>query len=409
MLPSLPPELVLCVADFLPLEDVYCLSLCNHRLLEVLKRMTNCVKMNRDSRLSFLRRLEHDHPRYFVCYYCCALQECRVDSPQLVGLILLDFRCGYPLKQPPSRALSVLDSMHLMLHHSRTVYTNYIFHFAHLNLAMRQFYYGPQYGISTNSLSFTEVRCHRPFGPQCLGSTVLLSVDTQICPEPPSFYMRVQDIMLVKDIGVFLPTPKVKAEPNPHVFFRICAHTPLSIHIEQIASARCGVMDYSRFADWPCHLSRTCKKCNTDFMLELYTDPRDLVTLLITRWICLGPGRRPDDPLWMVHSRAEKPGGLVLGHMGPSPRRIFEQLTDTPFMDLSLRNRAYLVDEVYRAMMVPMRGAIPAWGWWPGAPVIGNPIGNAVDVAAGDAADDVEDEYTVEDEYAVEDAGPSLG
>ncbi|CAI7613657.1 unnamed protein product [Penicillium glandicola] len=67
-LSGLVPELLLSIADFLPVEDIYCLPLCNHRLFKTFENKTRRKPLENKSRLSFLRRLEWDknenpHPK----------------------------------------------------------------------------------------------------------------------------------------------------------------------------------------------------------------------------------------------------------------------------------------------------------------------------------------------------------
>lgn len=60
---------------------------------------------------------------------------------------------------------------------------------------MKRFYYGPGAGISTDSLSYTELR-------QVLPNTPLLfSIEAQICPKLPGLNVRMQEILPVRARG----------------------------------------------------------------------------------------------------------------------------------------------------------------------------------------------------------------
>lgn len=72
----------------------------------------------------------------------------------------------------------------------------YDFYFFHLLLAMRRFYLGPQFGISTEDISYTQVRLH-PEESASPSITSLFSIDAQICCEPPAVVLRIQEMMFV--------------------------------------------------------------------------------------------------------------------------------------------------------------------------------------------------------------------
>lgn len=80
-------DLLLSITDFLPPEDIICLSLCNHRLLTVFEVQKKRQVLEGTNRLSFLARLERDSPKYFTCYVCCALHryKCGLNTFGLSG------------------------------------------------------------------------------------------------------------------------------------------------------------------------------------------------------------------------------------------------------------------------------------------------------------------------------------
>lgn len=84
-LAGLPPELLLSISDFLPLVDLICFSLCNHRLLQLSQRQINRLPpRTKDDQLSILNRLERDFPKYFACEVCSRLH--RYDGSESFGL-----------------------------------------------------------------------------------------------------------------------------------------------------------------------------------------------------------------------------------------------------------------------------------------------------------------------------------
>lgn len=67
-LAGLPVELLLSIADFLPLVDVICISLCNRRLFATFHRRNHSMLPSGRDKLPLLNRLERDLPSYVICY-----------------------------------------------------------------------------------------------------------------------------------------------------------------------------------------------------------------------------------------------------------------------------------------------------------------------------------------------------
>ena len=72
----------------------------------------------------------------------------------------------------------------------------YRFAFPHLQLAMKKHHHVPGHGISTESLSSTEVQVSRDED-EAERVTTLLSVEAWICLEPISLCIRVQQWALI--------------------------------------------------------------------------------------------------------------------------------------------------------------------------------------------------------------------
>ncbi|KAJ5963285.1 uncharacterized protein N7479_003161 [Penicillium vulpinum] len=368
-LDDLPVELLLSIADFLPLEDIYCFSLCNQRLLAIFNHRTKHRDLEQKTRLSFLRRLEHDHPRYLACNGCFILHTVEgISEPFALSLPALH----YPPRLDCVRASEYVSQDHLwMIIHDLSIYTHYRFHFSHLHLAMKRFYCGPQYGISTDALSFTEVTNDYVWGDRIYRPTTLFSIEAQICPKPPSLYLRIQDIMSMRSKKSLSEDKQLyeeyffDTEQEYFATFRVCKHHSESFWMQDIAQ-------YSDRA----HLIRNCNDCNTDFEIELFADrPDGHVTILTTRWINLGPGLSLDDPRWKVnawHGPWSEPtvSKLDSKYMASSPRDTFEALAHTSLEDLTSRNLSYLKSERYQTAMVPVpRSTPPSWALWNGATV----------------------------------------
>lgn len=85
------------------------------------------------------------------------------------------------------------------------------FHFAHLHLAMRRFYFGPSFGNSAESLAYTDITMaplqyqelsmeslHEPKSKKAsraFHQMRLVSFEARVCPNPPSLCLRVQNLV----------------------------------------------------------------------------------------------------------------------------------------------------------------------------------------------------------------------
>ncbi|CAG7949259.1 unnamed protein product [Penicillium nalgiovense] len=181
-LSDLPLELLLMVAEDLSPVDVACLALCNRRLLSSLGSA------------------------------CCNLPKGRTGGPEDGPRI--DFLTRPKFKLPAcveslDRSVHRLKKPLYIIHYPSHAY--YKFYFVHLQLAMRRFYNGAQFGIPVQSLLYTEVgtnpityQAPKPTKPrneeefQCSHMTTLLSVDARICSNPPGLYLRTQELAVVR-------------------------------------------------------------------------------------------------------------------------------------------------------------------------------------------------------------------
>ena len=164
------------ITNHLSPVDTACFALCNHATLFVLGRdVWDTVDAFPSDRKVFLNRLAADMLLFYFCHVCS----------------ILHHRDRYSLPAPTFlRRFSNLfyhevGSLRPFFVHPEQA-TFYSFYFYHLQLAMKRHYYGPEQGISTDSLQFTEVYVE----PQC-HATSLLSVEARIC-SGPCLCLRVQ-------------------------------------------------------------------------------------------------------------------------------------------------------------------------------------------------------------------------
>ena len=369
ILARLPPELILSIIDFLALPDIICFSLCSHRLLQLcqghIKRLSPSPTAGED-KLSILTRLERDQPEYFTCEVCNLLH--KFDGLHSLGLDDLHpekidlFPCIWIGNHLP--CIRIGDHLpcfyanisnwlkpkgaFLRAHYSPSYSPNYLY-FLHIKLAMRKFFDASLPGIATDSLSFTQV-CQTPAKSGRPSIISLFSREAEICPEHPSLYVRLQDIVLfdtwnelrsILDIrGFGFDTIGGLFMDNP---LEICSHLGLK-HIHE-------AVDHLVDSHKPLSAA-LCRICMTDYQIELTEVHRNQSALIITRWINLGLGLSQQDSLWQAHALpSELRGSWFLDDYEFSPRSCFEHAASQSFEDLRTRNLSYLHDEQYKDVM----------------------------------------------------------
>ena len=180
---------------------------------------------------------------------------------------------------------------------------------------MRGFYHGPQFGISTEVICYTQVQHHprESAGPE---KTTLFSIDAQICCKPPGLVLRTQEIMSVSGHKQYLMYCNPRAQPekigkSPLTMF-ICLH----IHRKKLAGLINPIVKAYRAGKKAPESTYTCGRCHTDFRIEMCEYGTELA-LIITKWFNLGDGLSPDDPRWKRH--AESADRVHTGEVRQSP------------------------------------------------------------------------------------------
>jgi len=338
-LTGLPAELLLLIADLLLPDDLICFALCNHRLFALLyaRYQTSLPAVGEDS-VFLLSRLERDLPAYSLCYACHRLHQ--YDGSKFffghTGTVELT-PCYNGSKWPLELNMRVQKPL--------WSYSWYKFNFAQLQLAMRRYRYGPQFGISTECLSYTEVK---PF--ERLSS--LFSADAQICPEPLGLCLRFQDIMMVSnqrpDLLFSRPHGRNRSE-SPMAWY-ICKHTSdeeLASFINSAVYACLSAQD--ALEPNIIRSTSTCVCCGTESLIEVYEDGADLL-LAFTRWVNLGPGLSPDDRRWKVHSDSWEYDTVKLdpSDLQVTARTCFELASSRSLEDLRSSNISCLKNQEYK-------------------------------------------------------------
>ncbi|KAH8435363.1 uncharacterized protein LDX57_012992 [Aspergillus melleus] len=318
VLTDLPLELLLMISDHLSVVDIACLALCNHHLMASLIEMksafdrfssSRAVDLNDAVRIEFMSRLALDMPPYYPCFGCLRLHPWRnISLPRpyfnLPGCFKTLYDSGSYINRTRAMELDNYPS-----------YTTCEIHFVHLQLAMRRFYYGPQFGIPAESFSSTEVAVHPletgtmyPMSilPASAGPLLnkdidnnamitLTSIEARICPDPPGLCVRTQELAVMRRHKV------LRVPPRHSVYMRICGH---------ISTSRSNFWEiFDPLLEQYCSDSTTmhvgdqgrCAKCNTSWKLELRDVGSRDVCLVLTKWMDLGPGLSPEDARWKSH------------------------------------------------------------------------------------------------------------
>lgn len=238
--------------------------------------------------------------------------------------------------------------MTLPTHNVILQHAGYSFHFFHLQLAMRRFYHGQEFGISTQELSHTNVQVYNGQDPDV---TLLFSVDAQISCRQLGLVLRVQEIMFVPSYKQYLMHCRRDGKPEgtiqPPEDIYICPHVTtqgLADIVDPVVRAHyAGQKEYSS--------TYTCDHCNTDARVEMCDEGTDFA-LVFTKLIDLDSISTPADPRWRALCGFPRSTYKRPGH----GRRVVKNSTRFCFSDSCLetlrsRNIFYLKNERYKQVM----------------------------------------------------------
>ncbi|CAG7922449.1 unnamed protein product [Penicillium olsonii] len=350
MLWQLPTELILLIMEFLAPFDCRCFSTCNRQLYAVFSRYINVLpSLSADDKYLVALQLEKDLHRYFACNICKLLH--RYDGSESLGLggFFPRKTCPLPCVQAKmwiGHWFSIKNTVNLHPYQPLPIPQ---FSFLHVKLALRRFRYGPECGISTDSLSHTQVtECSG--GPCNHNMSWLFSRDAQIRIEPPSLLLRVQDILCVSkwrhllDNQYQLCSDPCKADPDQDDLRPFL--TPI---LESLANKKQRV-DNTWTVLGSCH--ETCSFHQVDFY-----EVDSHKALVMTRWYRLGDGLNQDDPIWRSHTsegeefavRCEADPNFLIDDEYYMQR--FEETAALSFNELVDRNLSYLKNKEYKRVM----------------------------------------------------------
>lgn len=362
---GLPTELLFSISDFLPPEDLICFSSSCPRLSAVLHCQVNRQPPPRgQENVKILRRLEQDLPNHFMCYVCYTVHQ--YDGLENFGHAGLVRDRENMTSLPCVRGYRWEGDWKIMKTHEQHVPTGwYQLKFIQAQLAMRRYHYGPQAGVSIESLFWTQVFEHaNKLFKSDDEMLMLFSVEAQICPQPLGLYLRLQDMMLVDshrlDLLGWPPRVYKGWLSEPLEIFNICCH----VEFPKIGAMVNSLIE--RYSDTEKAPSTTyrCDECCTDSQIGICKFDSKLA-LVVTRWIYLGRCKKPTDRRWIIHSRASKdpkgpgifnPGSLTPRQRVASVRTCYENASPRSFDEVQSCNFAYLKNQRFKEVMYHPRG-----------------------------------------------------
>jgi hypothetical protein len=338
---DLPADTILCIADFLPVESVAYLALCNRTLSQLLGPRSWAPLHGHDSeqKVAFLSTLARDLPQYFVCQRCFRLH--KTDSVQWPRFVPYNHKLsGVHHTADPLRYVVCENCLQLhspcparnpilscVYHHSDFCIYQFSFYrvqFVHVQLAMIQHHHGPKYGIPLKAFSHTEVMLN-----VSRGFTTLISVEARVASD--KLLMRSQQWFLVQ-------TERRDELFTGSVVDHLCGHLPSqSSFVQRLVRRR---LDHPNCSDSFCSPTLQCHICHMDFAVDAFDFGGKGTAIAVTRWINLGSGLAPEDLNWQSHV---KPNPChYMQTLQPSPkgsiRADFERQSGQPYAALTADN-----------------------------------------------------------------------
>lgn len=305
-LTGLPFELLLNIFDFLSPADRACLALCCHELMNIVtqggaKPLKSLLAGHKDGDTDselylFLNRLSNDLPDYFSCIPCAELHLWK--KVQHPGRML--FSKGVCCMSKMSQPYFHIADWDLSDAH-------YCLDPVHVQLAIRRYLRGPQYGIAAESLSYTEVRPEYPevnksFLPERgmffrRHTATVTSIDACVFPDPASLCLRVQSLRIGLEKFVRGRHERdAAASWGDYIGLNQCTHLECFPHPQmeselEGSSPPCS-RNYRQIPESPGRkFVATCDDCNTFYQFEIRRFGDGYLVFVITRYIALGPGQ----------------------------------------------------------------------------------------------------------------------
>lgn len=311
MLGAISPEIWLHVAEYLSPLDVARLSSTCRTMFARLGHQPYRLLLdphNRPDRLNFLLAMDHKLPRHLFCFPC-AQWHLRIQP----GFeTLKPHNVLNPLFECPNFTNNLLPPPRIRISEGRML------PFAFVQLARRHWAFGPEYGVSHNSLARRWKDKYSPWSHESKYHVtekghVLMRVKSQA-------YVQGGMTMAGKRMLLF-------SRDDYTPYFSVCSHWKNGVltsipkcAIDHIpvseVSVLNGIKDHlaprKAVGNVPtcqtCRPMRRCPECPTEYLVELKMVEDKTVksngierfkqALVVTRWSDLGPGRSPVDAEW---------------------------------------------------------------------------------------------------------------
>lgn len=311
MLGAVSPEIWLHVAEYLtPLEVARLSSTCRTMFVRLGRQPYKLLldPVNRPDRLDFLLAMDHKLPRHLFCFPC-AQWHLRIQP----GFeTLKPHNVLNPLFECPNFTNNLLPPPRIRISEGRTL------PFAFVQLIRRHWAFGPEYGISHQSLSR---RWKDPYSPW--------SHETKYhVTEKGHVLMRVKSQAYVEG-GMTMAGKRmlIFSRDDYTPYFSVCSHWKNGVltsvpkcQLDHIPVDEVNMINGIKDRLAPkkavgnvqtcqkCRPMRRCPECPTEYLFELKmvedksvksnTAERFKQALVVTRWSDLGPGRSPVDKEW---------------------------------------------------------------------------------------------------------------
>lgn len=288
-----------------------------------------------EQREQFLNTFARDLPSWFYCHSCSHLHPIdRIRPPGPLDGPSNVLWC--PQANIEGSLYPYLDGL------GSFPYYRILFH--HLQLVMRRYYLGPDYGISTDDLSFVQVN---ELGESELKGrrTTLFSVEARVCADPARLCLRIQRWAVLHTNVLELAVERAKC-------IGVCIHHNAD-ESEMFQLIVSNLDEYLTRSEEPREPKRqVCRRRKFVYQLEVLDTGSDGLAIVITKWLDLGSGLTPADQRWrFLTGLTQEDDGI--DHAGDAERcRLeFEKEGGLKQQAITLRNASYLSQQDYRKTM----------------------------------------------------------
>lgn len=273
----LPPELILCINQFLPLESAASFALTcrpiyfilGTRYWEALRRPDQL-----QHRMAFLTLLDRDMLEYIVCHPCKKLH---------LPIQGVDTRWMHQ----PWNIMRILRPCRLEYHRGRVIeYVHLLFEFTNFQAAMKR------YRLGLPFMKYLSLLNDEYMG---LAERLPYHSRTQVKVIAGSLFLRIQFIFIMS----FGQIPKILQGP----LIGICPHTATRhVNSHVLEGTRCRIKHNPYLNQ--CRKAtglKQCLRCPTEYQVDVQECEQRGSLVVLTKWLDIGEGRGWTDFKWRSH------------------------------------------------------------------------------------------------------------